>query len=105
MVFCKWSRLEAGRCSFKTYYELAEFWQELPPAEIQLRNIAMALGITPKSTGSTHSHPAQSARKPAQQTDAEKYAGIMEAKENGMHIFEGPLDIEMSSLLADLPLT
>lgn len=109
MVFCKWSRREAGACDLKTYYALAVFWQQLPPAEVQLASIASALGIKSASAAPRRSTgaPAGSPGEPvtpatARQSDDDIALGIAQA---GLPVFEGPLPAELAALLADLPLT
>lgn len=105
-MFCKWSRREAGACDLKTYYALAAFWQQLPPAEVQLANIASALGIkatsaAPRRSSSTASRsPGEPVRDT--QSDDDISLGIAQA---GLPVFEGPLPDDLAALLADLPLT
>lgn len=97
MAWCKWSRQEAGACDFKTYYELQTFWQQLPPAEIQLARIASALGLktTPSGQGTS--------RRPAALENPGDDEIAHTIRQLGMPIFHGPLPAEDAALLAGLP--
>jgi hypothetical protein len=103
MVFCKWSRREAGACDLKTYYALAAFWRTLPPAEIQLAHIGSALGI--KSAPASPASPGGAASSPPPQAAQSDDAITLAIQQSGMPVFEGALPADMAALLADLPLT
>lgn len=100
MTYCKWSRAQAGRCSLATYYELALFWRSVPPAEIQLLQIASALGIKPREGGA-----AQASARPSNQPQQEiSEQGLQELASAGLPVFQGPLPAHLKTVLEGLPL-
>ena len=106
MAWCKWSRQEAGACDFKTYYELQTFWQQLPPAEVQLARIASALGLKTTATASRPSGTTGGTTGASRQPGPPKPADDEIAhtiQQLGMPVFHGPLPAEDAALLAGLP--
>lgn len=76
-------------------------WQDLPPAEIQLARIGMALGLkAPDSSRSSSGNSAATRRE--KPSDEEMAATLAQA---GMPIVHGPLDPMIAAVLDDLPLT
>ncbi len=103
MTYCKWSRQQAGRCSLATYYELAVFWRSVPPAEIQLLQIASALGIKPREGGSAPASAPRSGSSPAAKQEMSEQ-GLQELAGAGMPVFQGPLPDYIKQVLEGLPL-
>lgn len=90
----------------KTYYQLAKYWQRLPPENILLWQIAQVLGIPASSkSGDVHT-PARAAQAVSDplNRDAQTEAGISELQRAGFPVFQGPLDPTVSAMLSDLPL-
>ncbi|MGL4576362.1 MAG: hypothetical protein ACRCV9_16380 [Burkholderiaceae bacterium] len=81
------------------------FWRSTPPAEIQLQQIASALGIKPAET-----HPVSHSDRPsttdgrAAQTEMTEQ-GLQDLSAAGIPVFRGPLPADVNFVLEGLPLS
>ncbi|MDP3650525.1 MAG: hypothetical protein Q8R67_02470 [Rhodoferax sp.] len=85
-------------CDLPTYVALCEWWQEVPPAAIQLRRIAQYLGIKQDAQPGTARMAAPEISKPSGEQDV-----AMAAAMAGIPAFDGRPNDPMLDLIPPAP--